>query len=331
MASGYKEGLAFFAKGDYTKAIECFENGTAFGGSAECLLMLGKCYENGLGIALDARLAKDYYRVALRHFEAWYKDSEQVTWLKKRIQEMESLPDLKEQRKYIDAVGWVIVKRGRVKEWTIKYFNEGTLVNIGPSIPFCRGFSVAEYHTKKENPNWTCDGNVRFYDGYALNTDFFCLTIRRGSTPSFESSINGKNCMVMFPCDADLNYLYVQEAIMNNVRDLLKKRAEVVFPQRLAEISKRVGVVCGKCLINTRLSNAWAQYNKRTKDVEFSLTAILLPEDNFESICIHELSHSFSSDHDEVFWSKFRQLAGQYLYKLDSTGHIHSKWPTLKI
>lgn len=118
---------------------------------------------------------------------------------------------------------------------------------------------------------------------------------------------------------------------MNKVRDLLKKRAEVVFPQKLNEISQKVGVPYGKCLINLRLSKAWAQYDRATGDIEFSLSAIQLPEENFESICIHELTHSFAAGHDGAFRVKFRQLAGQHLYELDSVHHRHGKWPSLKI
>ena len=325
--------MEHFQRKEYAQAIECFEIGTAFGDSSKCMLMLGRCYEQGLGVGIDLSLAKDYYNVALLHFEAWYNtdDCEDIAWLKEKLTELKDIPQIREQRKYIDSIGWVIVRRSKLKEWKIKFNEEGTLVNIGPSIPFCRGFGVADYHTKKENPGWTCDDHSRFYDGYTLNTDFFNLTIRRGTTLSFESVINGRNCMVMFPCDADLSYLYVQEAIMNKVRDCLKRRAETVFPLKLNEISKRVGVPYGKCLINTRLSNAWAQFNRKTKDIEFSLSAIQLPEENFESICIHELSHSFALGHDGVFWCKFRQLAGERLYNLDSTGHIHSKWSALKL
>lgn len=333
LISDYNKGMEHFLRKEYAQAIDCFETGSAFGGSSKCLLMLGKCYEQGLGVDIDLSLAKDYYIVALRHFEAWNStdDCEDIAWLKEKVEELKDIPQIQEQRKYIEMVGWVIVKRAKVKEWKIKFNEEGTFVGIGPSIPFCRGFSVVEYHTKRENPGWTCDDYTRFYEGYILNTDFFNLSIRRGSTPSFESAINGRNCIVMFPCDADLNYLYVQETIMNKVRDMLKKRAETVFPQKLNEISERVGVPYGKCSINTRLSNAWAQYKRKTRNIEFSLSAIQLPEENFESICIHELSHSFSSDHDGVFWSKFRQLAGQRLYELDSVHHIHNKWPTLKL
>ena len=333
LISDYEKGMEHFRRKEYVQAIDCFEIGTAFGGSSKCLLMLGRCYEQGLGVGIDLSLAKDYYIVALRHFEAWRSanDSDDVSWLKGKIEELKDIPQIQEMRKHIDTVGWVTVKRTKVKEWKIKFNEEGTLVGIGPSIPFCRGFSIADYHTKQENPRWTCDGHTRFYDGYTLNTEFFNLTIRRGTTPAFGSAVNGRICLVMFPCDADLNYLYVQETIMNKVRDLLKKRAEAAFAKKLNEVSERVGVPYGKCLINTRLSSAWAQYNRKTKDIEFSLHVILLPEENFESICIHELSHSFSSDHDRVFWSKFRQLAGKRLYELDSTGHIHSRWPVLKL
>lgn len=331
--SDYKKGMEHFQRKEYAQAVDCFETGTSFGDSSKCLLMLGRCYEQGLGVDMDLSLAKDYYTVALRHFEAWNSanDYEDISWLKAKITELQRIPQINEQRKYIDSVGWVTVKRSKVKEWKIKFNEEGTLVNIGPSIPFCRGFRVAEYHTKQENPRWTCDDHVRFYDGYTFNTDFFSLTIRRGSTPSFESTINGKNCMVLFPCDADLGYLYVQEIIMNKVRDLLKKRAEVVFPQKLNEISQKVGVPYGKCLINLRLSKAWAQYDRATGDIEFCLSAIQLPEENFESICIHELTHSFAAGHDGAFRVKFRQLAGQHLYELDSVHHRHGKWPSLKI
>ena len=329
----YTIGMEHFQRKEYTQAIDCFEEGTSFGGSSKCLLMLGKCYEQGLGVAVDLSLAKDYYKVALIHFEAWHSvnDCENISWLKEKIAELKDVPQLREQRKYTDSVGWVTVRRSKLKEWKVKFNDDGTHVSIGPSIPFCRGFRIADYHTKEENPRWTCDGHTRFYDGYMLNTDFFSLVIRRGRTAAFESSINGRNCMVSFPCNAELSYLYVQEAIMNKVRELLKKRAEELFPQKLTEISERVGVPYGKCMINTRLSKAWAQYNRATKDIEFSLSVILLPEENFESICIHELSHSFAFGHDGKFFSKFRQLAGQRLYDLDFTGHIHNRWPLLKL
>ena len=118
---------------------------------------------------------------------------------------------------------------------------------------------------------------------------------------------------------------------MNRVRDLLKKRAEVVFPQKLNEVSERIGVPYGKCKVNTRISKAWAFFTPGTRDIEISLSVIQLPEEHLECICVHELMHNFSGEHDGVFWKKFRELGGQHLYQLDGTHDNHRKWPTLKL
>ena len=61
------------------------------------------------------------------------------------------------------------------------------------------------------------------------------------------------------------------------------------------------------------------------------MSAIQLPDDNFESLSLHELTYSFVEGHDGAFWAKFRQLAGQRLYDLDITHHSHNKWPILKL
>lgn len=332
MIRGYEEGLEHFTRKEYAQAVDCFENGTAFGDNSECLLMLGKCYEQGLGVSRDLDLAKDYYKVALRHCEAWYgNDYDDTQFLKGKLEEMKHINDLSLQRKYIESVGWITVKRAKLKEWRIKFTEDGTVVNIGPSIPFCQGFDVAKVHTLKVNRYWTCDGYTRFYDGYTLNTDFFSLVVKRGSSWSFQSSINGRYCMVMFPSDADLGYLYVQEAIMNRVRELLKKRAEIVFPQKLKQVSERIGMPYGKCKVNTRITKSWAFFTKGTCDIEISLSAIQLPEEHLESICVHELMHNFSIEHDGVFWKKFKELGGQHLYELDGKHENHGKWPSLKL
>lgn len=250
-----------------------------------------KCYEQGLGISRDLVLAKDYYKVALRHSEAWYGDDHDETWfLKEKLEEMKHVGDLSIQRKYIESVGWVTVKRAKLKEWTIKFTEDGT-----------------------------------------LDTDFFSLIVVRGTSRSFESTINGRDCKVMFPSDADLGYLYVQEVIMNRVRELLKRRAEIVFPQKLNEISERIGVPYGKCKVNTRISKSWAFFTRGTRDIEISLSAIQLPEENFEALCVHELMHNFSGEHDGVFWKKFKELGGRRLYELDGTHGNHGKWPSLKL
>lgn len=325
---GYKEGMEHIHRKEYVQAVQCFENGTSFGGSSNCVLMLGKCYEHGLGVPQDLVVAKDYYKVALLQFN---DSKDDIHWLQAKLEELKNIPDLNEQRKSIEGVGPVIVKRAIINTWKITFNDEGTLIKIGSSTPFCRGFAIAKDHTVRNNRNWTCDGKTRFFDGYTLNTHFFNLIISRGRTNSFESSINGRECKVLFPYNADLNHLYIQENIMNLVRALLKKRAEKEFPQKLKEVSERIGVSYGKCSVNTRLRNAWANFDPMTHDISFSLDAIQLPEENFEALCIHELMHSFSGDHNNLFWNKLKEYGGERYYELDFTHDRHGKWPCLKL
>ena len=329
---GYKEGMEHFQKKEYAQAIHCFETGTCFGGSSKCLLMLGMCHESGLGVKPDLILAKDYYKVALLHFGGINStEHESILWLQTKLEQLNNIPDLKEQRRNIDGIGPVIVKRSKVNSWTISFNDEGTIIKIGPSTPFCRGFLIVKDHTKRSNKHWTCDGNTRFYDGYTLETDFFNLVVSRGQSNSFESRINGLECRVWFPSDAELSHLYIQENIMNKVRTLLKKRAEIAFPQKLKEVSERIGVPFNRCCINTRLKKAWACFFTATHDIEFSLSAIQLPAENFEALCIHELMHSFSDNHDNKFWNKLKEYGGEQAYNLDFTHDRHGKWPCLKL
>ena len=332
--SCYKEGMRLFQEKEYAKAIEQFKCGVGLGYNGQCLTMLGKCSEHGLGMETDLILAKDYYKCALQDFEVFPKSHpEEILWLKNKIEELKEVPDIKEQSGFIESVGWVKVKRTRVEEWSIKYTEEGTVVNISRFKPFYEGFLLARIHTADENKNWTCDGYTRFYDGYTLDTDFFSLVVKRGTTDEYKSIIDGRNCTVIFPCDADLGYLYVQGTIMNKVLDLLQKIAEVVIPQKLNELSQRMGISYGKCKIARRMTWNFGIWYAITNDIHIALRCIMLPEECLEAICAHELTHCLVPNHQVEFWQTFKERAGEHLVRLDmrlGDGYIPYRWRPLK-
>ena len=115
--------MEHFQRKEYAQAIDCFETGTSFGDSSICLLMPGRCHEQGLGVDMDLILAKDYYTGALRHFESWHSinDSDDITWLKEKPAELKDIPLIQERRKYIDSIGWITVKSAKLKEWKINF------------------------------------------------------------------------------------------------------------------------------------------------------------------------------------------------------------------
>lgn len=329
---GYKDGLEYFRKKEYEKAVKCFEAGVNMGDDASCTLMLGKCHELGLGVQKDLVLAKDNYKVALLKFGFMHRsDCEEILWLKDKLAQMKDIPEISEQRRFIDSIGWVKVVRCNVKTWSVRYNEDGVIVKISHSMPFCHGFNVAVDNDSKCNARWTCDGQTRFYDGYTLNTDFFKLNVKRSNMNDFQTVLKGDNCMVMFPKDADLNYLYIQEAIMNKVRDLLKKRAEIVLPHVLKEVSERIGVPYGNSRVNSRMTKTWATFDTRNKEITFSLECIQLPQESVESICVHELMHTFAHGHGSLFWRKFEEYGCRRLYDLDSKVDQDLKWQRLRL
>lgn len=328
----YKEGLLLFQNQEYKNAVSCFVNGLNFGNSSECALMLGKCCELGLGVAKDLVMAKDNYKSALQQFSLMHShDSEEIVWLKAKLAELTDVPDVCERTCYIDSVGCVKVSKSERRGWSIGFSEEGTHVKVNLYTPFYRGFYIAEVHASKENKTWTCDGHTRFYDGYTIEAELFRLTVKRGQTQRYETSINGRDCTVIFPYDADLNYLYVQETIMKKARELLKKRADVIFRQKLQEVSARTGIPYGKCKVDTRMSKVWATHSSPHNDIVFSLSCIQLPEESLEAICLHELIHNFVSGHDNRFYAKMLEYGGRNLYDRDMDLEKGISWKCLRL
>lgn len=329
---GYKEGMEHFHRQEYADAVDCFEHGTGLGHSSECAMMLGKCHEHGLGTSKDLVLAKDNYRMALIQFGFMHSpDCEEILWLKAKLEELKDLPEINEQSFHSDRIGPVSVKRTKIKDWSVRYNERGTQVDISYCTPLCRGFKIAESRNLRENVHWTCDGYSRFFDGYTLDAELFRLEIRRGSTNEWKEILDGRHCTIIFGKDADLDYLYVQEAILAKARTLLKKRAKVIFTEILDEMSEMTGVPYRKCKVSEKLSKSWAYRMTKTGDITFSLKAIMLPLDNFKALCVHELTHYFVSDHNRSFYLKLEELGGKHLAYLDARLDSGMNWRQLKL
>lgn len=221
--SCYKEGMRLFQEKEYAKAIECFDKGLNVGNDSDCALMLGKCFEYGLGVEEDLVTAKDCYKSALIKFGFMHSpDCEEILWLKSKIGEMSDIPDINELSRYIEPVGWVKVKRTR-------------------------------------------------------------------------------------------------------------RRAEYIFPMKLKEVSERIGVPYGRCKISPTLSKSYAYFTIKTHDVTFALRCFDLPEESIEAICVHELMHTFSADHNSRFYTKLKEYGGQRLYDRDFRLEDGITWRRLRL
>ena len=168
----------------------------------------------------------------------------------------------------------------------------------------------------------------RFIDnnGYALDTHHFRLLVTRGSSDNYTTRLDGRDCYVTFPKNANLNYIYVQETILKKVKEVIFKRAQVVIPQVLQRVSERINVQYRNCIVVKALRGFWALYDFDTHDVTFCAGCVQLPEKSLEALCIHELTHSFVRGHDKDFHDKMLELGGQEMYDLDNNLWKEKRW-----
>ncbi len=89
------------------------------------------------------------------------------------------------------------------------------------------------------------------------------------SSDNYTTRLDGRDCYVTFPKNANLSYIYVQETILKKVKEVIFKRAQVVIPQVLQRVSERINAQYRNCIVVKALRGFWALYDFDTQDVTF--------------------------------------------------------------
>lgn len=319
----FEKGREHYYRKEYEEAVRCFKIGVTQSGLGS-MMWLGQCYQFGLGVEKNLEEAKDLYVCASKKF-AISESTEK--WLQEKLEVLKDVAVTDVRSGYIEGVGNVKVRRIlNIDRPVLRYNLDEVVVTIQTRDPFCIGFDYLEKNIPELNRKWTCDGVNRFYDGYTLETDFFTLTVRRGNTDKYVSRVDGRECSLYFPENVDLKYIYVQETILKKVKDLLFKRAQVVLPQKLKEVSERINVPYGSCKVIRNMGKFVAMNFKMGEKITFIASCVQLPEESLESLCIHELAHNFVSSHGREFIEKMIELGGEECVRLDQNLFKETKW-----
>ena len=110
-------------------------------------------------------------------------------------------------------------------------------------------------------------------------------------------------------------------------------KVKQTIPQKLNELSQRMGISYGKCKIARRMTWKLGIWYPITNDIHLALRCIMLPEEYLEAICAHELTHCLVPNHQVEFWQTFEERAGEHLVRLDmrfGDGCIPYRWRSLK-
>ena len=329
----FERGLELYDSKNYKDAAEYFLLSIVKEHSNAAEAWLGHCYEQGLGVEKDLLLAKDLYQTSLYYTGYSQKREGLWAWVHGRLEQLKDIPFCGSIVQFIDGIGNVKIIRNINGPSTpqLRYNIDEAVVSTNKQSSIVEMLHFASETIAHLNKAWTCDGKSRFFDGYTLNTHHFRLLVTRGDSDAYHTRLDGRDCYVTFPRSADLNYIYVQETILKKVRDVIYKRAQIVIPQVLQRVSERINVPYRRCIVVKTIRDAIATYFSSTRDVEFSTTCIQLPEKSLESLCIHELTHSFVNGHGKDFYDKMQELGGREMCDLNKNLWKENMWPYLNI
>ena len=329
----FEKGRELYENKKYKEAAEHFLLSIIKEHSNVSRAWLADCYEYGLGVEKDLLMAKDLYQVSYNNIGHSGRSKKLWLWVYDRLEQLKDVPDSNSIIRFIDGIGNVKIIRNLNGPETpqIRYNINETVVSTDKKTTFVESLLFAEENIARLNKEWTCDGKNRFHDGYTLDTHHFRMLVTRGGSDSYTTRLDGRDCYVTFPKNANLSYIYVQETILKKVKEVIFKRAQVVIPQVLQRVSERINAQYRNCIVVKALRGFWALYDFDTHDVTFCAGCVQLPEKSLEALCIHELTHSFVRGHDKDFHDKMLELGGKEMCDLDSNLWKEDMWPYLKI
>ena len=328
----FEIGREHYLRKEYKDAIKWFTIGTGKGSRA-CMSWLGQCYEYGLGTEKDLVMAKDLYLASFEQLTSRERKEKLGIWLQERLEKLKDIPVISSDSRFISGIGNVRVVRSKYSfiPTKIRFNKNEAVVDIEYRASLTEGFVYAEHTLKEMYSEWTCDGVNKFYDGYVLETDFFTLKVQHKDVSDYISIIDDRNLTIYVPETVSFEYLYAQVYILKKAKELLVKRAEVIVPLKLKEVSDRIGTSFKKCVIVPSNRSWVARNNYCGSKIEFCAKTIQLPERSFEALCIHELTHNFILGHGPAFHKKMIELGGEEYHKLDLHLFKEGKWPYLKL
>lgn len=314
-------GYEHYMRMEYVEATRFFLKASVEHLSHYAQGWLGSCYESGLGVEKNLVIAKDLYKVA--RFWIRSDQSKMKHWLDERLQVLSKVPEVKECRKMVSGVGPVKVLKYKDATRAVIRFNKNeAVVTINHQTPFTDGFYIAEQRLA----NWTCDGVNRFYDGYTLETDYVNLKVLKSTGDTFRSTMDGKDCVLYFPRNLNLDHIYAQEQILSRVHELLFERAKVVIPKRLKEITDQLGHHEKECKIAKKGKRVMGRNYIKSNTIEINARCIQLPVESLDALLIHEIAHDFVPNHSPDFYIKMKELWGEEVYQLDRKLFQEDKW-----
>lgn len=207
-----------------------------------------------------------------------------------------------EKSVYIEGLGEVVFRRNsRAKRYVLRVSNRQIVATLPMPGNEKRMIDFIESRRDKlirmleiqPAPNLLDENSV-------LETFTFRLHIFRTSRAHFYMTLKEGVLHIACPEHTDFKATDVQQLLRQMLKKALRSEAGRVLPARLQTLAERHGFRYASTKINDARTR-WGSCSSR-KNINLSLSLLLLPEHLIDYVLLHELCHTVEMNHSRHFW-----------------------------
>lgn len=134
-----------------------------------------------------------------------------------------------------------------------------------------------------------------------LRATTFRVRIYRASCLNFRTRLQDEQLMIECPDETDFSDGRVQELLRSLIERAMRHEARRLLPNRLSLLAERYGFRFNEVKINNSKTH-WGSCTSR-KNINLSLSLMLLPWHLVDYVLLHELCHTVEMSHNDRFWA----------------------------
>lgn len=143
-------------------------------------------------------------------------------------------------------------------------------------------------------------------EGFTIDTPCYALRVERGPGNRFQLVQQGREARLVCPEGVSLTDASRQQWLRKVVAQSVRRRAQEVLPQRLAQLSARTGLTYTTVRVNGSRGR-WGSCSSGGS-INLSFYLVLLPLHLVDYVLLHELTHLRHMNHGPAFWTLLDQL-----------------------
>ena len=210
----------------------------------------------------------------------------------------------------INGLGMVFIHRNpRARRYLLRVVNGHVYATIPAHGSERKLLSfVNEQHTRLLLMLENAPDRQTLDESTAFDTQTFSLRIACTALANIYSTLKEGVLHIACPVQTDFSDSRVQELLWKIVENALRHEAKRILPARVKSLAETHGFNYTQVKINNSHTH-WGSCTAK-KNINLSLSVMLLPTHLSDYILLHELCHTTEMNHSERFWSLMNKVTG---------------------